>query len=547
MKHIEVEGGELALKNSFGDMVIIPKKNKKEVEKMIDTKCWECVDSFVDTLPINEDYAEDGSLYSELLTNDKSPDDFVYDAGTLNEVTITEEAPQWLKYRREYVKNNPFNIDEYVEIYERDFFKNSARVDFALTTDAIMDQDKADQIKERWLSKFKGRFHDVAILDSGLKPVPLKYTNRDFEFLALAKWSKEKILSAYRVPENKLGSVESNRQGSVFSDISFNRESIKPRLVLWDEELTMGVCSSYDLRLQVRHNDPIPRDRQLEVMEAKTYLAGLPSKTIDEYRKEVHNLPPVDGGNKLIIPNKFIYLEDMDKVTGALINPPQNERDRDNETPHVNPDGTDDRDDNPTDGRSISIEPELKIINMDSFFSLYVTIGSIWNKMCFDYLITNDPIFIQENFKILFNDLSEVTIDVLSKNFEKDTIITSNDCIYSLIEKASIEYIATLFKEGWDKVDWKEYVNIEFKTNVRLSKIINTIVKAHINFVKYQILIKNKDNIEWVVNSNECGHRGKIKNFIVKDHFESNRTPIKFPGEIWNFTCDCTITRHKGE
>ena len=115
MKHIEVEGGELALKNSFGDMVIIPKKNKKEVEKMIDTKCWECVDSFVDTLPINEDYAEDGSLYSELLTNDKSQDDFVYDAGTLNEVTITEEAPQWLKYRREYVKNNPFNIDEYVE------------------------------------------------------------------------------------------------------------------------------------------------------------------------------------------------------------------------------------------------------------------------------------------------------------------------------------------------------------------------------------------------------------------------------------------------
>ena len=33
----------------------------------------------------------------------------------LPEVTITAEAPEWLKYYKEYVKNNPFNIDEYVE------------------------------------------------------------------------------------------------------------------------------------------------------------------------------------------------------------------------------------------------------------------------------------------------------------------------------------------------------------------------------------------------------------------------------------------------
>ena len=30
-------------------------------------------------------------------------------------VTVTEDAPQWLNYRREYNKKNPFNIDEYVE------------------------------------------------------------------------------------------------------------------------------------------------------------------------------------------------------------------------------------------------------------------------------------------------------------------------------------------------------------------------------------------------------------------------------------------------
>ena len=60
--NIEVEGSELALKNSHGDIVIIPKKNRVEVEGMIKDKCWNCIDTFVETLPIMADYAEDGSL-----------------------------------------------------------------------------------------------------------------------------------------------------------------------------------------------------------------------------------------------------------------------------------------------------------------------------------------------------------------------------------------------------------------------------------------------------------------------------------------------------
>jgi hypothetical protein len=66
MKQVEVESGELALKNSFGDIVIIPKKNRLEVEGMIKDKCWGCIDAFVDKLPVMEDYAEGGTIVSEL-------------------------------------------------------------------------------------------------------------------------------------------------------------------------------------------------------------------------------------------------------------------------------------------------------------------------------------------------------------------------------------------------------------------------------------------------------------------------------------------------
>ena len=59
---IEAEGSELILKNKAGDYVIIPKKYRKEVQDMIKDNCHNCIDALVETLPIMEDYAEDGSL-----------------------------------------------------------------------------------------------------------------------------------------------------------------------------------------------------------------------------------------------------------------------------------------------------------------------------------------------------------------------------------------------------------------------------------------------------------------------------------------------------
>lgn len=130
--NIEAEGNELILKNKAGDYVIIPKKYRLEVQDMIKENCHSCIDKIVETLPVMEDYAEDGSLYSEYLTTesptkkhplDPNPDGSLpsYFKGSkenpieLDEVTVTAEAPEWVKYRKEYVKNNPFNIDEYVE------------------------------------------------------------------------------------------------------------------------------------------------------------------------------------------------------------------------------------------------------------------------------------------------------------------------------------------------------------------------------------------------------------------------------------------------
>lgn len=62
MKQINVEGSEIALKNSNGDIVIVPKKDRSKVEQFIKTECWGCVDNYVSGLPTMSDYAQDGTV-----------------------------------------------------------------------------------------------------------------------------------------------------------------------------------------------------------------------------------------------------------------------------------------------------------------------------------------------------------------------------------------------------------------------------------------------------------------------------------------------------
>lgn len=60
--NIEAESNELILKNKAGDYVIIPKIYRREVQDMIKENCHGCIDKLVETLPIMEDYAPDGSV-----------------------------------------------------------------------------------------------------------------------------------------------------------------------------------------------------------------------------------------------------------------------------------------------------------------------------------------------------------------------------------------------------------------------------------------------------------------------------------------------------
>lgn len=71
---IEAEGGELILKNKIGDHVIIPKDRREEVQELIKHGCHGCIDGIVESLPSMAEYAEDGTVVSQLYTQKTGKD-----------------------------------------------------------------------------------------------------------------------------------------------------------------------------------------------------------------------------------------------------------------------------------------------------------------------------------------------------------------------------------------------------------------------------------------------------------------------------------------
>ena len=64
-QNIEVEGGELLIQSKEGHYAIIPAKDRLEVMDMIKDSCDDCINNYIQTLPKDSDYAEDGSLFSD--------------------------------------------------------------------------------------------------------------------------------------------------------------------------------------------------------------------------------------------------------------------------------------------------------------------------------------------------------------------------------------------------------------------------------------------------------------------------------------------------
>ena len=70
-------------------------------------------------------------------------------------------------------------------------------------------------------------------------------------------------------------------------------------------------------------------------------------------------------------------------------------------------------------------------------------------------------------------------------------------------------------------------------------KLLNSLLRATINYSKWLIMVDKNIPFEWEINSNECCHKGRVKKTDLS--FEIGSTNILFPNQTMKLDCDCTI------
>jgi len=166
--------------------------------------------------------------------------------------------------------------------------------------------------KKSWLNgtkNFKGKTNFTAWHCStrGASLEKISINNQDLALAFTAGFSRDKILAAYCVPAGKLGlQKDINKDSSQSIEQTFGRESIRPRLKLWDEVLTRKVLQRFDPRLVIKHANPVPADEQL-LIEAHKVKCGVPSLSINEQRAK-DGLKPVKDGENIHVPLNFVPL-----------------------------------------------------------------------------------------------------------------------------------------------------------------------------------------------------------------------------------------------
>ena len=202
-----------------------------------------------------------------------------------------------------------FDIDLYMQVYQRAFFSEGARPDFVMETEQIITKETAELIWELWDDRHKGptKAYRPGILGSGLKAHPLNVSNRDLAFATLAEFTRDQILGAYGVPAAKLGLVaDFNRANSDGADYTFNKETILPVTILIEERVEKDVLPAYQgqdetVWLETDFDEVVPRDQELEIKDRESKLKT-GQRVINEYREEDGH-PPVKWGDLPIQPS----------------------------------------------------------------------------------------------------------------------------------------------------------------------------------------------------------------------------------------------------
>jgi HK97 family phage portal protein len=190
--------------------------------------------------------------------------------------------------------------------WNKNFFKNGARVDAVLQTDKSLTPPVRTRVLESWRQAHSGaqNAHKIALLEGGLKYEAQGASNaKDMDFVNMRKVMREEVLAAFGVPPSVVGLLEfANYSNMDQQKKTFWMETLLPILRNMEEALTLRAeqitfRTETVFQADTSKVEALRPDMKMQADTLKTFVdSGVPINSVIE----AMDLPfdPVEGGDK---------------------------------------------------------------------------------------------------------------------------------------------------------------------------------------------------------------------------------------------------------
>ena len=198
------------------------------------------------------------------------------------------------------------------------FFKNSSIPSGVITHPGQLSEQGQELLKSSWQSAYGGTVASgkTAILEEGMKFEPIKFNNKDSQWLESRAFSVKEIARIFRVPPHLLGDLEKASYASIEQqNLDFLTYSLRPWLCRIEEAVNLQLL--YEHERQQYFAEFLTADllRADTKNRFESYQTALQSGwlSINEVRQR-ENMPTVPGGDKLFIELNREPLDERSKL-----------------------------------------------------------------------------------------------------------------------------------------------------------------------------------------------------------------------------------------
>lgn len=200
----------------------------------------------------------------------------------------------------------PFDILNFAQEYNRNFFFNSAIPSMVFSTDKPLNEATIKRFINQWQATYGGRSksNKVAFLGNGMKVDKISQNAQELSFTDQQRLMRDDVLAVFKVPKSILGLTDDvNRANADATTLAFMERVVTPRMKKFTNTINEFFLPMFgETSLFFDFTDPAPTDTELKL---KRYENALKYgwMTPNEVRAE-ENMEPIEGGDELPKPSQ---------------------------------------------------------------------------------------------------------------------------------------------------------------------------------------------------------------------------------------------------